>query len=74
MIGLMSGQYGMANEIKPIRTGADYEAAPAEVERRWGALSGTQKGDRLEVLATLIAAYEERHFPFATPDPVDAIC
>jgi HTH-type transcriptional regulator / antitoxin HigA len=63
----------MATEIKPIRTEADYETALAEVERLWGAASGTPKGDRLDVLATLIVAYEERHFPFATPDPVEAI-
>ena len=63
----------MATEIKPIRTEADYEATLAEVERLWGSRSGTPKGDRLDVLATLIAAYEERHFPFATPDPVEAI-
>jgi HTH-type transcriptional regulator/antitoxin HigA len=63
----------MTTEIKPIRTEADYEAALAEVERLWGSRSGTPKGDRLDVLATLIAAYEERRFPFTTPDPVEAI-
>ncbi len=63
----------MATEIKPIRTEADYETALAEVERLWGSRSGTPKGDRLDVLATLIAAYEDRHFPFTTPDPVEAI-
>jgi HTH-type transcriptional regulator/antitoxin HigA len=73
MIGSMSGQYGMATEIKPIRTETDYESALAEVERLWGARSGTPKGDRLDVLATLIAAYEERHFPFTAPDPIEAI-
>ncbi|HEX3989884.1 MAG TPA: helix-turn-helix domain-containing protein [Acetobacteraceae bacterium] len=63
----------MATEIKPIRTEADHEAALAEVERLWGARSGTAEGDRLDVLATLIAAYEDRNFPFATPDPIEAI-
>jgi HTH-type transcriptional regulator / antitoxin HigA len=63
----------MATEIKPIRTEADHEAALAEVERLWGERSDTPKGDRLDVLATLIAAYEERHFPFTAPDPVEAI-
>ena len=63
----------MASEIKPIRTEADHEAALAEIERLWGAPVGTPDGDRLDVLATLIAAYEERNFPFATPDPVEAI-
>ena len=63
----------MASEIKPIRTEADYEAALAEVQRLWGAKSGTQKGDQLDVLATLVEAYEERQFPFDPPDPIEAI-
>ena len=63
----------MANELKPIRTEADYENALAEVERLWGAKSGTPKGDRLDVLATLIDAYEAEHYPMDPPDPVEAI-
>src|SRR6476619_6338359 len=63
----------MATEIKPIRTKADYEAALAEVERLWGAKSGTSRGDRLDVLATLIDAYEEYQYPFTPPDPIEAI-
>jgi HTH-type transcriptional regulator / antitoxin HigA len=63
----------MANELKPLRTKADYEKALAEVERLWGAKSGTQKGDRLDVLATLIDAYEAEHYPMDPPDPVEAI-
>jgi HTH-type transcriptional regulator/antitoxin HigA len=63
----------MTNEIKPIRTEADYEAALAEVERLWGAKAGTPRGDRLDVLATLIEAYEDRHFPMDPPDPIEAI-
>jgi HTH-type transcriptional regulator/antitoxin HigA len=63
----------MANELKPIRTEADYEAALAEVERLWGAKSGTPKGDRLDVLATLIDAYETKHYPMDPPDPIEAI-
>jgi HTH-type transcriptional regulator/antitoxin HigA len=49
------------NEIEPIRSEADYEAALAGVERLWGARSGAPKGDRLDVLATLIDAYESEH-------------
>jgi HTH-type transcriptional regulator/antitoxin HigA len=60
-------------DVKPIRSEADYEAALAEVERLWGAKSGTAKGDRLDVLATLIDAYENEHFPFDPPDPIEAI-
>ena len=63
----------MANEIKPIRNAKDHEAALAEVERLWGAKSGTPRGDRLDVLATLIEAYEEKHFPMDPPEPVEAI-
>src|ERR1700674_5218628 len=63
----------MAGEVKPIRTKRDYEAALKEVERLWGAKSGTREGDRLDVLATLIDAYEVEHYPMDPPDPVDAI-
>jgi len=63
----------MKGELKPIRTKADYEQALAEIERLWGAKSGTPKGDRLDVLATLIDAYESEHFPMDPPDPIEAI-
>jgi len=63
----------MANELKPIRTKKDYEAALAEVERLWGAMSGTPRGDRLDILATLIEAYEAKHYPMDPPDPIEAI-
>jgi HTH-type transcriptional regulator / antitoxin HigA len=61
------------SEIKPIRSEGDYEAAVAEVERLWGARSGTPEGDRLDVLATLIDAYESEHDPIDPPDPIEAI-
>ncbi len=54
----------MAIQLKPIRTEADYKNALAEAERLWGAKSGTAKGDRLDVLATLIDAYEAKHIPW----------
>lgn len=63
----------MSGSVKPIRNALDYEAALADVEALWGAKSGTPKGDRLDVLATLIDAYESEHFPMDPPDPVDAI-
>ena len=63
----------MATELKPIRTKADHKSAMAEVERLWGARSGTPKGDRLDVLVTLIETYEARHFPMDPPDPIEAI-
>jgi len=63
----------MATELKPIRTEADYDAALEEVERLWGAKSGTPEGCRLDVLATLIEVYEAKHYPIDPPDPVEAI-
>jgi HTH-type transcriptional regulator / antitoxin HigA len=63
----------MAAELKPIRSHRDYEAALKEVERLWGARSGTRDGDRLDVLATLIDAYEAQQYPMDPPDPIEAI-
>jgi HTH-type transcriptional regulator/antitoxin HigA len=65
----------MANELKPIRSEPDYDEALREVERLWGEKSGTPKGDRLDVLITLIEAYEHEHhpMPLGAPDPIDAI-
>lgn len=60
-------------EVKPIRTKADYKKALAEIERLWGAKSGSPEGDRLDVLATLIDVYESEHYPIDQPDPVEAI-
>jgi HTH-type transcriptional regulator/antitoxin HigA len=60
-------------DVKPIRTEQDYAAALAEVERLWGAKAGTAEGDRLDVLATLIDAYETQHDPIDPPDPIEAI-
>ena len=60
-------------EIKPIRTKADYERALREIERLWGARRRTAHGDRLDVLATLVEAYEAEHFPIDLPDPIEAI-
>jgi HTH-type transcriptional regulator/antitoxin HigA len=63
----------MMDELKPIRSVADYEDALAEVERLWGRPSGTPEGDRLDVLATLIDAYEAEHYPMDPPDPIEGI-
>ena len=59
--------------LKPIRTRADHAAAMAEIERLWGAKLGTPEGDRLDILATLVDAYETRHHPMDSPDPIEAI-
>ncbi|MBB2166724.1 helix-turn-helix domain-containing protein [Gluconacetobacter sp. 1b LMG 1731] len=63
----------MTTDLKPIRNEADYDAALDEVGRLWGAKSGTPDGDKLDVLATLIDAYEAKHHPIDPPDPVEAI-
>ncbi|MFT8778490.1 MAG: helix-turn-helix domain-containing protein [Gluconacetobacter liquefaciens] len=63
----------MTADLKPIRNEADYDATLEEVGRLWGAKSGTPDGDRLDVLATLIDAYEAKHHPIDPPDPVEAI-
>ena len=59
--------------IRPIKTKADHRAALKEVERLWKADPGTVDGDRVDVLVTLIEAYEAKHFPIAAPDPIVAI-
>jgi HTH-type transcriptional regulator/antitoxin HigA len=63
----------MKDSIRPIRTKRDYAAALAELERLWGAKRGTPDGDRLDVLATLIEAYEAVHYPMDPSDPIEAI-
>ena len=60
-------------DLKPIRNEKDCERALAEVEVLWGAKAGTPKGDRLDILATLIEAYETEHYPMDPPDPIEAI-
>jgi HTH-type transcriptional regulator/antitoxin HigA len=63
----------MTSELKPIRSEADYDEALAEVERLWGAKLGTPEGDRLDILATLIEAYDDKHYRMDPPDPIEAI-
>lgn len=60
-------------DIRPIRTKADHRWALKEVERLWDAEPGTPDGDRVDVLVTLIEAYEAKHFPISAPDPIAAI-
>jgi len=60
-------------EIRPIRNDPDYRAALEEIERLWDAEPGTAEGDHVEVLATLVEAYETSHHPIPPPDPIAAI-
>lgn len=63
----------LSMQIRPIRTQRDYEEALREIECLWGADEGTSEGDRLDVLTTLVEAYEDKHFPIDMPDPIEAI-
>ncbi|MFM9434537.1 HTH-type transcriptional regulator / antitoxin HigA [Janthinobacterium sp. CG_23.3] len=60
-------------DIKPIRSAEDHRATLKEVEVLMMAKMGTPEGDRLDVLATLVEAYEAKHFPREIADPIDAI-
>ena len=60
-------------EIKPIKTKADHRAALKAVEELMAVRQGTRDGERLDVLVTLIEAYERKHFPMELPDPIEAI-
>ena len=59
--------------VQPIRTQADYKAALAVVSELVDKdpLPGTADGDRLDVLATLVEAFEAKHHPVPAPDPID---
>lgn len=59
--------------IKPIRNERDYDAALAAIDRLMGAKPGTLEGDDLEIIVTLVEAYEAARWPVAAPDPVSAI-
>ena len=60
-------------DIKPIRGEADYERALSRVEELWNSREGSAESDELDILATLIEAYEQEHHPIALPDPIEAI-
>ena len=63
----------MSNAIKPIRSKKDHAAALAEIELLWNAKPGTAEAERLDVLATLVDAYEAQATPILPPDPIEAI-
>src|SRR5437879_3386300 len=60
-------------DIKPIRMEADYERALRRVEELWDSPEGSAESDELDILTTLIEAYERKHFPIDLPDPIEAI-
>ena len=59
--------------IRPIRTKSDHRAALKEIETLMSARANTPEGERLDVLVTLVDAYERKHFPLDLPDSVEAI-
>jgi len=63
----------MIIDIKPIKTEKDYEDSLAEIERLFDSHPGTIEADRLEILTTLVEAYENKHYAIPSPDPVQAI-
>jgi HTH-type transcriptional regulator/antitoxin HigA len=60
-------------DIRPIKNESDYEEALAEIERLFDASRDTPEGDRLDMLITLVEAYEAEHYPIPAPDPIEAI-
>ena len=59
--------------IKPIKTKADYRAALKDIEGLMAARANTPEGERLDVVGTLVEAYERKHYPMELPDPIEAI-
>lgn len=60
-------------DIRPIRTASDYQQSLAEIANLMDARNGSADGDRLDVLATLVEAYEAVHIPVEAPDPINAV-
>ena len=60
-------------DVKPIKTKRDYRRTLKEIEGAMGAKRGTPEGDRLDILVTLVEAWEAKHYPIDLPDPVEAI-
>jgi len=59
--------------IRPIRSDVDHESALKRIQALMSAKPGTDDGDELDILATLVDAYEAKHFPVESPDPIEAI-
>ena len=59
-------------QVRPIKSELDYKAALAEIEGLTHAGRDTPEGDRLDVLVTLVQAYEAVHHPIEAPDPISA--
>lgn len=62
-----------AISVRPVKTARDYQQALKRIETLMNAVSGTKAGDELDVLVTLVEAYEAKHHRVFPPDPVEAI-
>lgn len=60
-------------EVTPIKTMRDYRRALKDIEGLMTAKKGTREGDRLDVLVTLVEAWEAKHYALDLPDPIEAI-
>lgn len=60
-------------ELHPIKTETDYQKALRAIESLFDAAPNTQECDRLDILSTLVEAYEKANFPIEIPDPIAAI-
>ena len=60
-------------EQRPLHTAQDYDAALRAIETLWTAPAGSPEAEQLEILVTLVEAYEATHHPIDPPDPIDAI-
>lgn len=60
-------------KIQPIKTKKDYQAALNEIEKLMDAKLNSPEGDKLDVLVTLVEAYEEKHYSIEAPHPIEAI-
>lgn len=63
----------MINHLRPIRSEADYDIALKQIENLWHVADDSPEGEYLEILVTLVQAYEAAHHPIPPPDPIEAI-
>src|SRR5674476_293937 len=73
MPDMTKSMWRLSMNIKPIRNDDDLRAAFQRLELVFQAQAGTPEEDEMEILVTLIEAYEHKHFPIGPADPVDAI-
>src|SRR5450759_4894697 len=73
MTDMTKSMWRVSMNIKPIRNDDDLRAAFQRLELVFQAQAGTPEEDEMEILVTLIEAYEHKHFPTGPADPVDAI-